>query len=320
MPEKKDVPLLKSDRYRQVYFKQAPAAEVTHGNWPSLEHFEIHHRCIWNDVVPAHRLDFYMVFLVTAGEGVHHFGIQEHRLGKHMLCFVGPDMINSWQMTTHDQRGYICTFSDDFFHAGLADRQVLSRLPFFQLDGRPVMQLSEAGAAEYTALFALMEREYEKSVNGTLSTIHSKKQNSKEVLRGYLHALIGKAKSDYADAVTDTVDRAGTRLLRKFTALLNGDFEPIRTGKPLTVRKVSAYAEVLGVSQSHLNDTLQSLTGLSAGQHIRNRLIGQATMCLMHSDKTVSEIAYRLGYDDPSYFARFYKSQTGKSPSAFRKK
>jgi len=308
-----DVPLLKSDRYRQVYLKQAPAGSMTKNSSPSLGHFEIHHRCIWNDVVPAHRLDFYMIFLITAGEGVHRFGLQEHRLRKHMLCFVGPDMINSWEMASGDQRGYICSFSDDFFHAGLADRRVLSRLPFFRLEGRPVVQLTETEAEEYSALFQLMEREYGK--------VHNKKQNSSEVLRGYLHALIGKARSNYdEDGVTDVLDRADARLLRKFTELVDGDFEPIRTGKPVTVRKVSTYARLLGVSQNHLNDTIQALTGLSAGQHIRNRLIGQATMCLMHSDKTISEIAYRLGYDDPSYFARFYKSQTGKSPSAFRKK
>ena len=41
-------------------------------------------------------------------------------------------------------------------------------------------------------------------------------------------------------------------------------------------------------------------------------------MCLMHADKSIGEIAFALGFEDPSYFARFYKSQTGKSPSEFR--
>jgi AraC family transcriptional regulator, transcriptional activator of pobA len=141
------------------------------------------------------------------------------------------------------------------------------------------------------------------------------------VLRGYLHALMSKARADYAGAgLMDAEAGTGVRLLQAFTEQLNRDFEPIRTGESLAIRKVSEYADLLGVSQNHLNDTIQSLTGLSAGQHIRNRLIRQATMCLMHSDKTVSEIAYRLGYEDPSYFARYYKSQTGKSPSSYRKK
>jgi AraC family transcriptional activator of pobA len=173
-----------------------------------------------------------------------------------------------------------------------------------------VIALSEEQAEEYVSLFKLMDREYGKSV-----------YPPSEVLRGYLHALLGKARADYAGAgLMDAEAGTGVRLLQAFTEQLNRDFEPIRTGESLAIRKVSEYADLLGVSQNHLNDTIQSLTGLSAGQHIRNRLIRQATMCLMHSDKTVSEIAYRLGYEDPSYFARFYKSQTGRSPSSYRKK
>jgi AraC-like DNA-binding protein len=263
-----------------------------------------------------------MVFLVMEGEATHRFGLQEHRLGKHMLCFVSPDMISSWELADGDQRGYICSFSDDFFHAGLADRQALSRLPFFRLDGQAVMQLSDTQAEEYITLFGLMKQEYEK-VHNRQSTVHSKMQNtdSHEVLQSYLHALISKARADQAYMnIPDMNDRADMRLLRMFTELLDSDFASIRNGESLTIRKVFEYADQLGVSQNHLNDTIQALTGLSAGQHIRNRLVQQATMCLMHSDKTVSEIAYRLGYEDPSYFARFYKSQTGKTPSSFRKK
>ena len=262
------------------------------------------------------------------GEATHRFGLQEYALQQNMLCFVGPDMVNSWEMTSGDQGGYICTFSDDFFHTGLADQQVLSRLSFFQLEGQPVIQLSETQAAEYVEIFKLMEKEYGKSVHPPMLETSfdgrsgkMQKAYSHEVLQGYLHALIGKAKRDHGDAVVaDAASRADIRLLRKFTEMFNHDFEAIRAGQPLTIRKVSEYAELLGVSQNHLNDTIQTLTGISAGQHIRNRLIRQATMCLKHSDKTVSEIAYRLGYEDPSYFARFYKSQTGKTPTAFRKK
>lgn len=307
------IPLLKSVDYRRAYLKDAPVGDVARPLGPSTGHFGIDYRCIWNDMMPAHRLDFYMVFLVMAGEGVHRFGLEEYALEKNMLCFVGPDMVSSWEMTSGDQGGYVCTFSADFFHGGLADQRVLSRLSFFGLEGRPVIQLSEEQAAEYVDIFKLMEREYRKPAYAQAP------EDGAEVLRGYLHALIGKARRDHSDAaaaqISTAVNRANIRLLDRFTEMFSRDFDAIRVGQSLAIRKISEYADLLGVSQNHLNDTIQALTGLSAGQHIRNRLIQQATMCLMHSDKTVSEIAYRLGYDDPSYFARFYKSQTGKTPS-----
>ena len=300
------IPLLKSDCYRSVYFKHPPLQAPLVNPVASLQHFEIHNRCIWKNTATAHRLDFYMVFLVTAGEGTHRMGLHEHDLRKNMLCFVGPNVISSWDWTGDDHRGYFCSFSDDFFNTGRNDKQFLSRLPFFQIDGHAVLDLSDEQAGQYASLFQLMEREYAR--RGT---------HNDEVLRSCLHALVHKAHSEYPSKISTQAlhDRSGSRLLQAFTELYSRDFEPIQHGKMIHIRKVSEYADALGVSQNHLNDTVRALTGHSAGQLVRIRLVKQATMCLMHSNKTVSEIAYLLGYEDPSYFARFYKSQTGKAPS-----
>jgi AraC-like DNA-binding protein len=80
------------------------------------------------------------------------------------------------------------------------------------------------------------------------------------------------------------------------------DFKLINSGQVIRVKKVADYAQQLGISQNYLNDTIKSITGKSAGQLIKDQLIKQATMCLKHSSKNVSEIAYLLGYEDPSYF------------------
>ncbi|WP_073135610.1 helix-turn-helix domain-containing protein [Chryseolinea serpens] len=300
------IPLLKSDCYRSVYFKHPPAHEPLERPAASLQHFEIHNRCIWKNRADAHRLDFYLVFLVIAGEGTHRMGLHEHDLRKNMLCFVGPNVISSWDWTGDDHRGYFVSFSDDFFNTGRNDKQFLSRLPFFQIDGQAVLHLSDEQASQYASLFRFMEGEYA-----------HRRAHSDEVLRSCLHALVHKAHAEYPSETSSQAprDRSGLRLLEAFTDLYSRDFEPIQQGKMIRIRKMSDYAAALGVSQNHLNDTVRALTGHSAGQLVRIRLVKQATMCLMHSDKTVSEIAYLLGYEDPSYFARFYKSQTGKAPS-----
>ncbi len=79
------------------------------------------------------------------------------------------------------------------------------------------------------------------------------------------------------------------------------------------------YAKELGVSQNYLNDTVKSVTGKSAGQLIHNQVLKQAKMCLSHSNLDIAEIGYRLGFEDPSYFSRFFKKHSGYSPSVFRK-
>ena len=97
------------------------------------------------------------------------------------------------------------------------------------------------------------------------------------------------------------------------------DFGVIRNGKEIKLKKISDYAQQLGVSQNYLNDMVKSITGKSAGQLMKTQLLKQATVCLKHSTKSISEISYLLGFEDPSYFTRFYKKHTGHLPSDKRK-
>jgi len=147
---------------------------------------------------------------------------------------------------------------------------------------------------------------------------HNSNSYSPDILRTQLQLLLHKANAQLKTEIicNSTGNHAGLRLVKAFKALYLRDFNAL--GKGLMLKKVADYADELGVSQNHLNDTIKIITGRSAGQLIRHQLTSHATMCLMHADKSIGEIAFALGFEDPSYFARFYKSQTGKSPSAFR--
>src|SRR5690606_32228130 len=71
--------------------------------------------------------------------------------------------------------------------------------------------------------------------------------------------------------------------------------------------KVSDYAALLQVSRSHLNEELRQHTGRTASDHIHDRLLLEAKRLLVYSSFTVSEIAYQLQFQDPSYFGRFFR-------------
>ncbi|HZB15186.1 MAG TPA: AraC family transcriptional regulator [Chryseolinea sp.] len=307
MIKKERIPTLKGDTYRKSYFK--------HGQPPSSlalsadRYFEINRRCLWPEVIDAHRLDFYMIFIVTRGEGIHTFGPKEYYIRQNSLCFVSPDMVSSWRAEVEEQQGYFVTFSEIFFNQGCENKRFLQEIPFFQLDGHAVLTLSEEQTQYYLTIFQFMYNEY-----------HNGNSYSPDILRAQLHLILHKA---HAQLKTETIfndsgNHAGMRLVKGFKALYLRDFHSLGKGKGLLLKKVADYANELGVSQNHLNDTIKSITGRSAGQLIRQQLTSHATMCLMHADKSIGEIAFALGFEDPSYFARFYKSQTGKSPSEFR--
>jgi AraC family transcriptional activator of pobA len=83
--------------------------------------------------------------------------------------------------------------------------------------------------------------------------------------------------------------------------------------------RVADYAAELGVSPGHLNVLCRSGLRRTAGAVIRLRLTLEAKRLLAFGDLTAAQIAERLGFDDPAYFSRFFRRETGMPPTLFRR-
>lgn len=81
---------------------------------------------------------------------------------------------------------------------------------------------------------------------------------------------------------------------------------------------VADYADLLGVTPTHLSRVMRKATGKAALATIEGYMIREARRNLAFSNLSISEIAYHLGYEDPAYFSRVFKRATGRSPRAFR--
>lgn len=86
----------------------------------------------------------------------------------------------------------------------------------------------------------------------------------------------------------------------------------------VTLKRPSTYAKLLNISTHYLNESIKSATGLSVSQQIQDRIILEAKRLLYHSDKSVKEIAYELGYEDYPYFSRLFTKITGMTALTFR--
>lgn len=82
---------------------------------------------------------------------------------------------------------------------------------------------------------------------------------------------------------------------------------------------VSLIAKQLFVNPNYLNGLIKSLTGKTASSHIQEKILLEAKSFLLHTDLQVSEIAYKLGFENTSYFNRFFKKNTKLTPTAYRK-
>lgn len=81
---------------------------------------------------------------------------------------------------------------------------------------------------------------------------------------------------------------------------------------------VNYMAGELNLSPRYLSDLLKQETGKTALELIHLYLISEAKNMLTGTDSTVAEIAYKLGFENPPYFSRLFKKQTGMSPNEFK--
>lgn len=284
---KHKIPVITGRNFRDKYFYPAET-----GGYQGL--FDIHrredeaYRC--QPLITANRLDFYMVVLVTGGEGIKTFGTKEYYIRKGMLCFIAPGMVTNWESIVDEHQGYIMTF----------DEQILPNLhtfPFFQVDGCPVITLDEEQQQYYQHYFGEIEKEYQ-----------SDRPRKMELVKALLTVVLIKTQHLYS--VTEPVggSNAAIRLTAAFMALIDKDFG----------QKLSTYARLLNVTQNHLNDTVKAVTGKTPGTHLHERIIREAAQLLIHTQLTIAEICYRLNFADQSYFIRFFRKYTDLTPGQYR--
>lgn len=85
-----------------------------------------------------------------------------------------------------------------------------------------------------------------------------------------------------------------------------------------TMKTPKAYADQLNVSPAYLNQVVKKRTGMPLSYWIVQEIILEAKRLLYYTELTVKEIAYALGYEDPTYFSRLFRKSTGQTPLSFR--
>ena len=100
-------------------------------------------------------------------------------------------------------------------------------------------------------------------------------------------------------------------LLKKFIQLVNNHYIDKRT--------VQEYADMLSVTANYLSQSVKQASGKNALAFISERLATEAKSLIQYTDYGIAEIAYQLNFSDPANFGKFFRSQTGMSPSGYRK-
>jgi len=243
-----------------------------------------------------HRHDYFELFVLD-GKGEHFNDFEYYSIEAPSIVCVSPGQVHSWRGALE---GPMICFTQDFVERYAPQGYSLLQHPFWFPAGMPpIMTVSQESGAEVRSLFAEMEREF------TSRSLHSE-----HVLPLLLVALLFRIGRSYSSHDCRIGPSREVRLHREFLIALEQNFK--------AVTSVSSYAKLLRVTPEALSEAIKERTGKAAGELIRRRILLEAQRLLLHTSLTVSEIAYGLKFGDPSYFNRFFRRLTGKTPSDFR--
>lgn len=272
--------------------------------------FQIHEvegKFIRDEIYPhktdlPHRHSYYEICIFINGAGKHEIDFNSHSINAKSLHFISPGQVHLISREDH-YHGYLIVFSKDFYSLDSFHQNLLFQVPYFNNHTlAPILNLNDGEFEELMQLVIMMKNEY-----------LNDQQNTKEILRSYLQVFLLKCKQFYFQHFSEKEKMQDPQffLVQEFKKMVEIHYKKFHL--------VQEYAESLALSPSVLNKHVKRITGFTAGEIIIDRLLLQAKRLLIYSDLSHKEIAYRLNYEDPSYFSRIFKKKTSYSPSEFRK-
>lgn len=245
-----------------------------------------------------HRKDYYFFFLVKKGSNAHWIDFVRHEVRPGHIYFTLPHQIHLKEQNVPIE-GTLLAFTEEFL---LTDGPFSFReLPILQNpDDRHGLKIAPADDAFLQNLFTQMRAEYDQEQNWKKGMLQS-------YLKIFLVHLSRLYQQQYPTASNSSDNPS---LTRQFKALLDDNCH--------TLHQVSEYARLLHITPGHLNDTIRRQTGRNATSLIHERITLEAKRTLFHTDRSVKEIAWSLGFEDAAYFNRFFKRVAGQTPLDFR--
>jgi len=243
----------------------------------------------------VHRHDYVELFLLH-GQGSVSIDFDNCPLSGRSLVAIGAGRVHAWQ--ANRITGLYIAFSQEFFDGTEPPPSALYDYPFlFAGELSSVIHLKPTQGAQIQGLFRDIHCEFAN---------HDKL--AVEMIRHQLRSLLIHLSRLYAAA--SPAPFAAVGLVRRFHQAVERSFRASTS--------VRDCARGLGVTTNHLNESLRLETGLTAGDLIRARLLLEAKRLLLHSELTMAEIGYELGFEDPSYFSRFIRRELKTSPAELR--
>lgn len=251
---------------------------------------------------PPHRHNFYTILWARKVSGEHMVDFNTFRFQANTLYFISPEQVH--QVHTEGQPdGVALLFSQDFLQRHRIGLDFLDQLELFShCETYFPLAASAAEAEELDGILHLLSEEYAKPPypwqQETLATL----------LKLFLIAC--RRVKERNGVILSGEEHSQQRIVRAFRDLVEEKYK--------NWHKVSSFAEQMAITANYLNEVMKSETGTTAKEYIQKRLVAEAKRQAIYTDRSSKEIAFDLGFEDPSHFSKFFKRCQGESFSSFR--
>lgn len=252
-------------------------------------------REMWRPPSPD-RHTFYALFWIMEGAGFHYIDDVRYDILPQTLYLLRPGQSHFFEVTQPPKGISIFFLEEFFFH-----HKQSQLIEFFYLtDHLPALQLRDAQAEQIEPIIEQLLYEY-----------RTERIDYSSTLQHLTHLLLIFVRRFYLETNPAWNKPKSTQLFSQFQRLVDTHFK--------SVHHVQSYSDLLGITSGYLNYQVKTVTGLPASKVIHRRIVVEAKRLLAHTHLTVSELSTDLGFKDSSYFARFFRRETGVAPLAFRR-
>ena len=272
--------------------------EIGHFNVFKLDDFVGRH----SKPIPYSRKDYYKISLIIGKNRVH-YADKVMEIEHQALLFANPKIPYNWEQLDEKQSGFFCVFTEAFFN----QFGNLKEYPVFQPNGTPIFSLLEKEAVSIAAIYKKMFEE-----------INSDYTYKYDVLRNLVFELVHLALKMQPAVSIYNSSNAADRISSLFLELLERQFPIESPSQKFSLRSASDFAGQLSIHVNHLNRALKETTQKTTSAIIAERVAQEAKMLLKYTNWNVAEIAYCLGFEEPTHFNNFFKKNMQQTPSQFR--
>ncbi|MBB6003464.1 AraC family transcriptional regulator [Arcicella rosea] len=249
---------------------------------------------------------FYAIFLKELHCGELKYGRNSYDYDDGTLVFIGPgQVIEVNNEENYQPTGWVLLFHPDLVK-GTALGKLMNQYSFFSYESHEALHLSIKEQEIIKDLLNKLEYEISQAID----------KHSKRIITNNIELLLNYCVRFY-DRQFITRENINNDVLSRFEHLLN-DYFQTEVIQDLGLPSVGYFADCLHLSANYFGDLIKKETGKSAQEYIHLKLIDVAKEKVFDTEKSVSQIAFELGFKYPQHFNRMFKKSTGYTPNEYR--